>query len=518
MPGKLANELAGLPKGLTITKRNSLEHYLELYVTSPAPEDPACPRCGCRGCSKHGSDGSYSLRHLQSGGRATVIVVKRLRYFCTSCGRTFACRYDWMHRSMSITSALYCQILAQLHSTSSIRQIAKSCLVTEDIVRDVLDAVDIPFAGVLPETLCIDEFKGDSGDWIPKYGRHSRIKFHCAIVNWDRRCVIDILRSRREDDLRRYFMQYPPSERGRVKYLCCDMHAGFANLAGSVFPNAVVCIDPFHVVKRLNKAIGDTRNRFYKPLLRQLEANPDNTAAKKKANVLKGTSRLIKTWDSNIPKYWDKDEPKARKRLQDIFSCFPDIQEVYKAVQDYHNSVMLGFAPLREAALSDWISRYESSYVGELRDAVKTLGDYKGNIINSLTHGKTNGPVEGINNLIKVLKKNAYGYKDFESFRKRILLVCDDSGFGDILKQPSLVSDRRCADGTGIKTKPQSPDADSEKAKRVQQLYRDGKTMREIAALESCSVSHVFKLVHEQDSRTAVDKEPKNQKGNDRHA
>lgn len=43
------------------------------------------------------------------------------------------------------------------------------------------------------------------------------------------------------------------------------------------------------------------------------------------------------------------------------------------------------------------------------------------------------------------------------------------------------------------------PVVDPEKAERVRQLYSAGKTMREIAAMESCSASHVFKLIHEQD-------------------
>ncbi|MCD8104311.1 MAG: ISL3 family transposase [Lachnospiraceae bacterium] len=515
---KNESELGGLPDDLMITQRNPLGHYLELYVDAPAPKDPACPHCGCRGCSKHGSDGSYSLRHLQSGGKSVVIIVKRLRYYCSQCERTFAYRYNWMHRSMSITSALYEQILAELHGTSSIRQIARSCLVTEDIVRDVLDSIDIPFGGLLPETLCIDEFKGDSGDWNPKYRRHSRIKFHCVIVDGDNRCVIDILRSRREEDLRRYFEKYPLKERLRVKYLCCDMHDGFANLAGDIFPNAIVCIDPFHVVKRLNEAIGDTRNRFYKPLLRQQEREPKNNAVKMEIDVLKGTSRLIKTWDSNLPDYWNKEEPKARKRLQAIFSRYPDIQEVYEAVQDYHNTVMLASAPLRKLKLSEWISRYESSYVGELRDAVSTIQKYKVMIINSLMNEKSNGPVEGINNFIKVLKRNAYGFKNFEIFRKRILLACDNTGIGDSQIQPSLVSERRSVSEANNKSQTPKATGDPDKAGRVQRLYREGKTMREIAAMESCSVSHVFKLVHEQDSHTAVGKEPKSQKGSDRHA
>ncbi|MCC8101192.1 MAG: hypothetical protein LIP11_02685 [Clostridiales bacterium] len=43
------------------------------------------------------------------------------------------------------------------------------------------------------------------------------------------------------------------------------------------------------------------------------------------------------------------------------------------------------------------------------------------------------------------------------------------------------------------------PVVEPEKAERVRQLYTAGKTMRETAAMESCSASHVFKLIHEHD-------------------
>ncbi len=46
-------------------------------------------------------------------------------------------------------------------------------------------------------------------------------------------------------------------------------------------------------------------------------------------------------------------------------------------------------------------------------------------ILNSFTTPYTNGYTEEINNKIKVLKRNAYGYRNFERFRSRILHMCN---------------------------------------------------------------------------------------------
>ena len=44
---------------------------------------------------------------------------------------------------------------------------------------------------------------------------------------------------------------------------------------------------------------------------------------------------------------------------------------------------------------------------------------------------RTNGPIEGINNKIKVLKGNAYGFRNYYHFRNRIILIT--KMFGSII-------------------------------------------------------------------------------------
>ncbi|CDK35356.1 putative transposase [Ligilactobacillus salivarius cp400] len=60
----------------------------------------------------------------------------------------------------------------------------------------------------------------------------------------------------------------------------------------------------------------------------------------------------------------------------------------------------------------------------EMRQALKTIKKHKAEIENSFVLPKlTNGPIEGVNNHIKVIKRIAYGYNNFKHFRLRILIL-----------------------------------------------------------------------------------------------
>ena len=66
----------------------------------------------------------------------------------------------------------------------------------------------------------------------------------------------------------------------------------------------------------------------------------------------------------------------------------------------------------------------EESKLPEFKDAIKTFRNWSEEITNSKEINITNAYTEGINNKIKVLKRNAYGYRNFERFRNRILHMC----------------------------------------------------------------------------------------------
>ena len=72
---------------------------------------------------------------------------------------------------------------------------------------------------------------------------------------------------------------------------------------------------------------------------------------------------------------------------------------------------------------NDW-SSYTIKPISWFKRVLKTLITYLPCIQNTCEHPtRTNGPIEGINNKIKVLKRNAYGFRNYYHFRNRIILI-----------------------------------------------------------------------------------------------
>ena len=58
-----------------------------------------------------------------------------------------------------------------------------------------------------------------------------------------------------------------------------------------------------------------------------------------------------------------------------------------------------------------------------MKTSVESLLKFERELKNSYSYKYSNGGIEGTNNLIKVIKKIAFGYRSYENFRSCILLV-----------------------------------------------------------------------------------------------
>ena len=87
-----------------------------------------------------------------------------------------------------------------------------------------------------------------------------------------------------------------------------------------------------------------------------------------------------------------------------------------------------------KAALSDWIDSAYDCGIDRFQKCAQTMINWISGILNSFSSPITNGFTEGCNNKIKVLKRIAYGYQNFNRFRNRILHIFSDQ-FSDNIKQ-----------------------------------------------------------------------------------
>lgn len=217
------------------------------------------------------------------------------------------------------------------------------------------------------------------------------------------------------------------------------MSNGFVSVSRKNFPNARICIDPFHVIKRLNEMVDEVRLRYQ----RQFQDAGDSENMKK----VNGIIRLLKTKEYNQAAYWGARFNENKQRLQDAFEVAPDLLGAYEALQFFHDILASSplLYPVRGADRMD-----QTVYRLRCRgDPFRRLyhPPLTGYIQNIWKHGKSNSLSEGLNNKVKVLKRIAFGLHSFESFRKRILLTC---GKLRLSKAPlSVLEDAR--NGKGIR-------------------------------------------------------------------
>ena len=126
-------------------------------------------------------------------------------------------------------------------------------------------------------------------------------------------------------------------------------------------------------------------------------------------------SLLIKRYD-NL-----KDEEKQQVNVMLYYSV--NIGQAH-----WYKEVFLKILDLKDPdeakkSLIDWIQKAEQCGLEPFEKCAKTMQNWYTGIINSLSSPITNGFTEGCNNKIKVLKRNAYGYKNFRRFRNRILHI-----------------------------------------------------------------------------------------------
>lgn len=388
-----------------------------ISLSIPVPVERTCVCCGSNDCIIRGSGTYQSFQHFPVNNRRIYLRIFKRRLLCRSCGASFYETPDWCIPRLRMSKDLYFAIIRDLTEVVSFRMIMRKECISESTIRSVFDSIEILHPSRLPKTLCIDEFKADTGYWIKRSGKWAKDSYNVNVTDWKRRVVIDVLQQKNLTFLMKHFKRhYNKYERDNVRFFVCDMSGSFISFAKQCFPKACICIDNFHIVQRLDKVVDDVRRRmqhYYKD-------NGDT----ERYTLLKHISYALKTKSSNQLIKWGNLTEHKRQKLEDAFSVAPDLREAYEALQFFHDILdSVGFS-VQQDSLTEWFEQYRNTDVPELKTAVTVLYSYRSFILNAWRYDRSNGPCEGLNNKIKDVKRTMFGAHSFENFRKRILLTC----------------------------------------------------------------------------------------------
>lgn len=368
----------------------------------------ACHNCGSifdSNIIKHGFKES-KIKLLNTAGHPTILKLMKQRFLCRHCNSTFVLKTPLVNKNCFISNRVKLSIAINAQDKISEKDIAKYHNVSHSTVNRQISGAYNSYQvkkNYLPRNLCFDEFKSV---------KEASGAMSFLFVNADTSEIVDIVENRRLEYLRRYFMGFTKEARRAVRNIVIDMYAPYMSLIKALFPNAKIIIDKFHVVQLVSRALNKTRvgimnktdknYKFYKKYWKL---------------ILKDRQNL----DAVTLKYHRLFDKKMREIdiVDAILQTNSELEVNYNIYQDIKCAIKL-----KNIKLLDLVISNEDPLISEyMKTALKTLRKYKGYVANMMSTNYTNGVIEGINNKIKVIKRIAFGYRNFRNFKNRILIT-----------------------------------------------------------------------------------------------
>lgn len=331
------------------------------------------------------------IKDLPFMGKKCFMHYRKRRYHCPSCGKHFYEDFHLLPKHCRITTRLAFYAIHLLRSRQSVRSVASLLGVSDSFIFRRMKDVSYPTPSKLPEVLSIDEFRGNAGGQ----------KFQAILTDAKNHKLFDILPTRSQTDLMLYLQGF--SNKKDVKYFVTDMNAVYKDLAREYFPNATIVIDKFHVVRYVTWALENVRKRVQK----------DMHPAKRK--YFKRSRKLLLTH-----KYKLHEESLDALGLMLMQSS--DLATAYHLKELFYDFMNSKNREEASRKLKFFILAAQSSNLKEFQACLTMLGNWSKYILNAFDCKYTNGYTEGTNNAIKVIKRNAFGYRNFKNFRNRIFL------------------------------------------------------------------------------------------------
>ena len=193
----------------------------------------------------------------------------------------------------------------------------------------------------------------------------------------------------------------------KIEAVAMDMSGAYQSAVRARLPKAAIVFDRFHVVKLFNDKLSDLRRALYR----------EATEVQHK-EVLKGTRWLLLKNAANLDP--EKDE---KKRLNEALKLNAPLAAAYYLKEDLRRFWEQPGKRFATTFLDGWIRRAEASGIKILQQMAKTLAAHRSGLLAYYDVMITSGPMEGTNNKIKTMKRQAYGFRDLEFFKLKILAI-----------------------------------------------------------------------------------------------
>jgi transposase len=390
----------GLPGFQILSQHLTSEGGLEVTIISTT-DRAVCPRCGQISPKQHDARLRRKRDVPLAGRQVSLLLVKR-RFWCLTCRRSFTeadtiC--GWRRR----TTARLREAIGIQACSRPIAHVAAELDVGPRLVQTCLEMVAqrrLTRQGQTLEAqapLPTPRFLG-----IDDFARRKGQRYATILCDLEARRVLDVVVGRTQAQVCPLLERLDEPE--RVEAVSMDMSGSFREAVQLCLPRARIVADHFHVIQHVGKALAQVLNRCAR--------SQEGRAA------LKGQRHLFLRAAEDL----GLQEDQTRAQLAEHF---PELEAAWRhkeALRRWYGSTT---ALTAAGGLDAWIADVERQGPPELVQALSAFRAWREEILAFLAFLPTrisNGFVEGKNNRTKALMRQAYGYRNQQHLRLRILL------------------------------------------------------------------------------------------------
>ena len=380
--------ILGIPQ-LTIERVDIQETEIHLYVKTVS-ESEVCPNCHSTCHQVHQYNSVRVIRDLPLSGKPCYLHVSSRRFWCPHCNLPFAERLDFVESYRNFTKRYEAHIyeLVRHNNISYVKEL-------EGLSYEVVEGI---FLKEAKERIPTEPFRNLRKLGIDEIAeRKGRKSYDLIFYNLETGKPVEVLQGRTKEQLINYLKALPEDIKKGIEEVCIDMWRPYAKAVLEMLPHSELVVDRFHIMQSVNNDLKELKNAHKKDL-------PED-AKGCHYPLLKNQDKLTEKQEEILKNVYEADPVLKRahqlkEQFRAIFNTNQTIEEARKKIQK-------------------WICKaYKHDLFSEVITNMKT---WLTPVLKYFVNRTTNGPSEGINNKVKLIKRRGYGFRNFGNFRLRIL-------------------------------------------------------------------------------------------------
>jgi transposase len=365
------------------------------FTMAQPRESYRCSACGSQEVIGRGQS-LRRFRGVSIGSKPVYLALAVPRVECRCCGAVRQVTIGFADPRVSYTRAFQRYAL-ELSRQMTIKDVARHLNISWDVIKE-MQKEDLQRRFGQPKLkhlryLAIDEISTGKGH-----------RYLTIVLDLESGAVVHVGRGKGGDALKDFWIRLRHAH-AKIEAVATDMSPAYIDAVKTHLPQATLVFDRFHVIKLYNEKLSNLRRDLYHELRDTMQKQ-----------VLKGVRWLLLKRPENLDP--DRNEP---QRLAEALQYNEPLAMAYYLKEELNEIWDQDDQRQAETLLAEWIGYAQASGVRMLKDFAKTLAFHASGILAYYDYPLSTGPLEGTNNKIKTMKRQAYGFRDPEFLRLKIL-------------------------------------------------------------------------------------------------